>query len=107
MESEIQEKVTEEAENQGLLPIRINVKGRKGWPDYGYGYKGRILFVEFKRKGEVPDPLQEEVHLRMRKAGFTVFVVDNFSDGKWSIASWRLQIDSEDRLVAEIRQGNH
>ena len=89
LESEIQEKVTLYATHIGLLPIRINVVGRKGWPDYGYGYKGRMCFVEYKRPGEKPTPLQEYVHGHVRDSGFTVFVVDSIDEGQKLLLAWR------------------
>lgn len=89
LESEIQEKVTLYATHIGLLPIRINVVGRKGWPDYGYGYKSKMCFVEYKKPGEKPEPLQDHVHEILREAGFAVFVVDNVEQGKACLLKWR------------------
>jgi hypothetical protein len=38
---------------------------------------GRIAFVEVKRKGEKPRPLQESRHGMLRRLGFTVWVLDD------------------------------
>jgi hypothetical protein len=95
-ESEIQEKVTAYAIRIGLISIRINVVGRKGWPDYGYGYNGRMCFVEFKRLGEKPDGLQAYVHKQLRSYGFYVFVIDNVDEGIAKINEWKRWMDNED-----------
>ena len=89
LESEIQEAVTLYAIHIGLIPIRINVVGRKGWPDYGYGYQGKMCFVEYKQPGEKPEPLQDHVHGILREVGFTVFVVDNIERGKNQLLQWK------------------
>jgi hypothetical protein len=36
-----------------------------------------VFFVEFKRTGESPTPLQLEEHAAMRAAGLTVYVCDS------------------------------
>lgn len=99
-EFEVQEKVTEFATLAGLLPIRINVTGRKGWPDYGYVYKGRICFIEFKKPGERPTPLQLYVHDALIKQGCFVYVVDDIDEGKMLLRDWMKHVDTE---LARIR----
>ncbi len=95
LERDIQEAVTKAATELELLPIRINVVGRKGWPDYGYVYSGRILFIEFKRPGERPEPLQDYVHKTLRKVGATVFVIDHEDYGVTLIKEWKREVDRE------------
>jgi len=103
LEREIQEGVTIWANYEGLISIRINVVGRKGWPDYGYLYRGRICFIEFKRPGEKPTPLQAHVHEELRKAGACVFVVDNEDYGITLLEEWTYNVDKE---LERLRQGN-
>jgi len=38
---------------------------------------GRIAFVEVKRQGEKPRPLQEARHGMLRRLGFRVYVLDD------------------------------
>lgn len=102
-EADIQEKVTEEARLLSMIPIRINVTGHKGWPDYGYGYKGRMCFVEFKKPGEKPEPLQKYVHSILRESGFTVLVVDRIDEGVAALVHWRLGIDRDNPDMAGLR----
>lgn len=102
LESDIQAETTRAAVSIGLLPIRINVVGRKGWPDYGYGYKGHMCFIEFKRPGERPEPLQEHVHQILRAELFPVFVVSNADYGITLLKEWKHDIDASE-TVAKVR----
>jgi hypothetical protein len=45
-------------------------------------YKGRVLFIEFKRAGEKPRKIQNEIHRRIRAEGFDVAVVDSILHGR-------------------------
>ncbi len=101
-EIEIQEKVTLFATSIGMLPVRINVVGRKGWPDYGYGYRGVMFFIEYKRPGEKPEKLQEYVHGIIRRQGFNVYVVDNIEYGISRVRELKHAIDNGE-YVAEVR----
>ncbi len=42
--------------------------------------KGRAAFVEVKRKGENPRPLQVHRHRQLRALGFKVYVLDDTKD---------------------------
>ena len=81
LESNLEQKVVEYSNERGVLSLKLNVLGRVGWPDRLFLYKGRVLFIEFKRQGEKPRKLQEYVHNQLRNQGFCVVVVDNFSQG--------------------------
>lgn len=82
LESRIESKTTEYALSLGMLHLKLNVKGQRGWPDHIYLWKGQVWFVEFKRIGQKPRPLQDYVHSEMRKRGATVRVIDNLIDGR-------------------------
>jgi hypothetical protein len=66
---------------QGCLVLKLNVTGRRGWPDRMYLFHGRTLFIEFKRAGEKLRKLQMYVHGQLSRHQFNVTVVDNYSDG--------------------------
>jgi hypothetical protein len=104
LEKDIQSEVTLEATYLGLIPIRINVVGRKGWPDYGYLYYGRICFIEFKRPGEKPEPLQLHVHGVLNRALAQTFIVDNADYGKTILKEWKRGVDTE---LARLRQSDN
>jgi hypothetical protein len=81
LESTVEVKTTEYAQNKGCLVIKLNILGRRGWPDRLFIYKGQVLFIEFKRQGEQPRKLQVAIHGRIRSHGINVDVVDTLQQG--------------------------
>lgn len=66
------------ARKLGILTIKLQGQGNKGMPDRLFLCpNGRILFIEFKKPGQKPTPLQEIQHDLLRRYGFTVRVCDN------------------------------
>ena len=81
LENVTENKVTDYAVERGCLFLKLNVIGRRGWPDRLFIFRGKTFFIEFKRLGEPPTKLQKEIHGRIRAHGVEVYVVDNWSDG--------------------------
>lgn len=69
------------AEMNGWLVRKLSWIGRRGAPDRLFMKEGRAIFVEFKATGEKPDPIQVREIARMRKAGMTVYVIDDIEVG--------------------------
>ena len=62
---------------QGGLCLKFVSPGWEGAPDRLILFpEGRIFFVEVKRPGEKPRPLQLKRHEELRKLGFSVYVID-------------------------------
>ena len=62
----------------GGLPLKFTSPGRRAVPDRLCLLPGgRVLFVELKRPGERPTPLQAHEHQRLRDLGFEVLVIDS------------------------------
>jgi|SRR5580765_470291 hypothetical protein len=81
-ESYVENKTVTYAESAGMMVLKLNVVGRRGWPDRLFVYKGRAFFIEFKKVGEKPTKLQEAIHARIRGHGIRVYVVNNWPDGE-------------------------
>ena len=64
----------------GCVCLKLNVRGRVGWPDRLFLFRGKVLFIEFKRLGENPTLIQQYVHAEIRAHGVPVEVVDNVGD---------------------------
>lgn len=79
LESSIERAVVEYAKKLGVL---VHKTGQDGWPDRLFLFKGRVAWIEFKREGEEPRPLQKYVHKEMAQRGHTVYVVDDVTYGK-------------------------
>jgi hypothetical protein len=93
LENVTEQKVVDYAASRGCLFLKLNVIGRRGWPDRLFIFRGRTFFIEFKRAGEKLTKLQEIVHERIRAHGAEVYVVDSWSGG----ISLVYRITSEDR----------
>jgi len=81
LESAVEGETSDYAKYVGCLTLKLNVSGQVGWPDRLYLYKGRVLFIEFKRQGEKPRKIQEYRHEQIRKQYFDVTVVDCVEQG--------------------------
>ena len=75
-ESKIEKALTEGAERLGAVVRKLKWIGRDGAPDRVVMFRGRTVWVELKRPGEVPRPIQENEHRLMRRAGQDVRVID-------------------------------
>ena len=82
LESKVEGQVTIYATSRDILHLKLNVKGRVGWPDQLYICNGVTFFIEFKRPGEKPTKAQEFIHSLIRAHGLDVGVFDNFDDAK-------------------------
>lgn len=82
LEKSIEKPVTDFAKDNGVLVRKMNGLGFNAWPDRLFLYRGRVLFIEFKKPGEVATPAQAELHGDLRDQGFWVEVVDNVEEGK-------------------------
>ena len=81
-----EQKVVSFAESKGFMVLKLNVLGRRGWPDRLFLYKGAVFFIEFKRTGEQPEKLQQEIHARIRRNNVDVYIIDNWTDGSQLIS---------------------
>ena len=69
--------VTAVKNHDGICPKLVS-PGYDGMPDRMVLLKGgRMGFVEVKRPGEKPRPLQESRHRMLRELGFKVYVLDS------------------------------
>jgi len=57
----------------GIINLKIKPAGKNGWPDRLFLLPAkRVIFIEFKRPGEVPEPLQAGIHRRIKHHGHEV-----------------------------------
>lgn len=77
-ERTIETRLVKEVRNAGGLCLKFVSPGWNGVPDRIVLLPGgRMAFVEVKRPGEKPRPLQESRHRALRKLGFQVYVLDS------------------------------
>ena len=77
-EKTLERKLVEAVKAMGGIAIKFISPGFDGMPDRLVLLPlGRIAFVEVKRHGEKPRPLQEARHGLLRRLGFAVYVLDD------------------------------
>lgn len=65
---------------RGWLIEKLVSQTRNGWPDRTALRKGRIVFIEFKRPGEVPNLQQAKRHKEIRDQGGEVFWITSLEE---------------------------
>ena len=76
-ESTIEQRISKKLQSAGWMSVKCMQMSMNGWPDRQYlKAPARIVFVEWKRPGEVVDPdgLQALRHRQLREMGFEVIV---------------------------------
>lgn len=77
-EKTIEQKLVKEVKALNGLCLKLSCPGFAGMPDRLILLpKGKIGFVEVKRKGEKARPLQISRHKILNKLGFKVFILDS------------------------------
>lgn len=75
LESAIQRKIIKRYEAAGCMVIKMGLTNKPGFPDLMILKDGKASFIEVKRPGAEPRPLQEYRINELRKAGFCVEVL--------------------------------
>lgn len=80
-ESYIENKVVEWADDHDFLTPKVKFAER-GWPDRLFiSPFGHTIFIEFKRLGGLPDPLQWYRLMELKKRGIPAYCVDTILEG--------------------------
>lgn len=76
LESAVQRRLVRRFVSEGWLVVKIGLCNIPGFPDLMLLRDGRVRFVEVKRPGGRPRPLQEYRHAQLRRMGFEVEILD-------------------------------
>lgn len=74
LESVIQSSLIKKYESQGYMVVKLILTNKSGIPDLLLLKDGKASFVEVKRHGQKPRPLQEYRIKELRSLGFEVHV---------------------------------
>lgn len=79
-ESAIEQKVVRDAKKLGIkYAIKLALRTESGWPDRLFLVPGGLpVFIEFKRQGQKPGPLQDFRLRELRKLGYRAEWADNY-----------------------------
>lgn len=75
LESAIQTSIIKRYEREGYLVVKIGLCSKQGFPDLILLKDGKASFVEVKRPGQKPRPLQEYRHKELREQDFEVLIL--------------------------------
>jgi hypothetical protein len=81
-ESYIEKVIGDYARSKSCINFKFSSPSRKGVPDRIFMFNGRVMFIEFKRRGKKTTPLQNYTIGTIRAQGIVVNVIDNVLDGK-------------------------
>lgn len=91
LEEKTEQDVVDWWEAQGEIQIKLNIMGRRGWPDRIFFVPGgKPVFIEFKRVKEKARKLQAYIHKQLREKGYDVYIADTAEQGKAILASARV-----------------
>lgn len=79
-EAEIQSKIKTKLESKNWLVIKLIQTTANGIPDLMALRKGTTIFIEVKRPGKKPEPLQRYRMEQLKKAGFETIVATSLKD---------------------------
>lgn len=86
-ESTIEKAVRQFAKDNGCIALKLASEGDRGKPDRLFLKNGKVLFIEFKKDGAKPDPLQLKWQTDLRAQGFAAEWTDNIGEGMDLIAT--------------------
>lgn len=76
LESVIQSRIIKRLEKDGWMVVKLGITNLPGIPDLLALKDGVARFIEVKRPGEKPRPLQLYRHEQLRNMGFDVDIMD-------------------------------
>jgi hypothetical protein len=77
-ETSIEKKVVAHCKTRGLLTYKFSSPAHRGVPDRIIMGGSKVMFLEIKRPGQKPTPLQERELSRIRQEGIQAEWADSF-----------------------------
>ena len=94
LESKIEADVQAYCKKNGVMCEKLRLASESGWPDRTLLYKGRVKFLELKKQGEKPVPLQAFIMERLTMRGFPAFWADKTELAITIIKGWMDHVDT-------------
>jgi len=80
LERAVEDNFVKFAASNGCLALKMEIQGNRNYPDrqiFMPDKRGRVFFIEFKRKGEKPRKAQNYRFNKLRQLGYKVYVCDS------------------------------
>ena len=65
-------------EKDGAICLKMNIHGRRGYPDRLTVFPGGSFFIEFKKVGVELESLQKYIHAKLKRLGYGVFTAHTY-----------------------------
>lgn len=82
-------------ESLGIACKKLKLASEAGWPDRTLLYQGRVMFLELKRTGENPTPMQLFVLDSLTQMGFEARWSNDFEQMKLIVLAWKQHVDDD------------
>ncbi len=69
-------------ERDGCMCIKMNIRGRRAYPDRLTIYPKGSFFIEFKKTDTDLERLQSHIHKELRSLGYNVYTAHSFEEAK-------------------------
>jgi hypothetical protein len=103
-EKQIENRVVFYAKNKGWIVIKLNPQWHRGLPDRMFILPGgKTVFMEMKKPGGKPSPLQKYFISWMKDLGHEAHILDNYDDAIRILDSASLSATSDKDDVGAIR----
>ena len=103
LEGDIEKAACEFARRRGVIVKKLVIASEASWPDRTFLFRDHTMFIEFKRKGETPTPLQSYTIDSLRSEGFVVHVCDDLKAAKTIIDEWTKEVSNVNYKLAGLR----
>ena len=103
LERKVEEKFLAYCLSIGVQCKKLKLASEASWPDRTLMYRGRVMFIELKRKGEKPTPLQLYTIDKLERDGFTAGWSDTLEYMISAVTQWRDSVDKEHNDLARVR----
>jgi hypothetical protein len=93
LESKIEDDVTKFCKANKIRCEKLKMASQSGWPDRTLFYKDHCMFLELKKFGEKPTPLQYYMIEQLNFEGFKAHWANTSQDAIELIEDWKKYVD--------------
>lgn len=87
----------------GIRQEKLKMASKSSWPDRTLLYRGCAMFLELKRKGEKPEPLQQYTLDQLTKEGFDARWSDDLELTTLIVIGWKQHVDRNANPLHQLR----
>lgn len=97
LESRIETQFVDYCGQLGIKCPKLKLASESSWPDRTLLYRGQVMFLELKKPGEKPTPLQQYTLDNLTADGFYARWSSDLEQMKRIVLDWRRHVDENIR----------